>query len=472
MEETRTREQWGSKLGFVLAAAGSAIGLGNIWKFPYITGENGGSAFIIVYLIAIALVGFPVMLSEFLIGRKAQKDAVNSFKTLAPNKPWFFTGYMGVAAAFMILSFYGVVAGWTMTYTWEAISGSLLSLNASEFPDHFGALVTAPLKPILWQVAFMVLTVAIVLGGVKKGIERWSKILMPLLLVLLLIVVGRSVTLDGASAGIEYLLKPDFSLLTPTSFLVALGHAFFSLSLGMGTMITYGSYLSKKENLPSAAVNVSIADTLIALLAGFAIFPAVFALGMDAGAGPGLLFMTLPAVFQQLPLGTFFAIIFFGLVVIAALTSAISILEVPVAFFSEKFKWTRTKATVIIGAAITLVGMATSLSMGPWSGFTLFGKNFFDQLDWLSSYILLPLGGLFILLFVGFGMKLKDAFEAADFSLTSKFGKTWMFVLRFVAPALVMLVFLNSLGIAGALTAAIIWGIILLFLYLVGVIGD
>ncbi len=472
MGETKKREQWGSKLGFILAASGSAIGLGNIWKFPYITGQNGGSAFIIIYLIAIAIVGFPVMLSEFLIGRKTQKDAVNSFKALSPEKPWFFTGYMGVAAAFMILSFYGVVAGWTMTYTWEAVSGNLLSLDASQFPDHFGALIGDPVKPILWQVAFMVLTVAIVLGGVKKGIERWSKILMPLLLILLLIVMFRSITLEGASAGIDFLLKPDFSALTPTSFLVALGHAFFSLSLGMGTMITYGSYLSKDEKLPSAAISVSVADTVIALIAGFAIFPAVFALGMEAGAGPGLLFMTLPGVFQQLPLGTFFATIFFGLVVIAALTSAISILEVPVAFFTEKYNWTRTKATIILGFVITLVGMAASLSMGPWGGFTIAGKNIFDQLDWVSANILLPLGGLFILLFVGFGMKLKEAFEAADFSLDSKFGKTWMFTLRFVAPGFVLLVFLNALGVTGALTAAIIWSITLVFLYLLGVIGD
>lgn len=447
MEETKKRDQFGSRIGFILAAAGSAIGLGNIWKFPYITGENGGSAFIIVYLIAIALVGFPVMLSEFLIGRKAQKDAVNSFKTLAPGKPWYFTGYMGVVAAFMILSFYGVVAGWTITYTWEAVSGSLLSMDASQYPDHFVELISSPLKPILYQILFMVLTIAIVLGGVKKGIEKWSKILMPLLLVLLLIVVARSVTLEGASAGIEFLLKPDFSALTATSFLVALGHAFFSLSLGMGTMITYGSYLSKKENLPMAAVNVSIADTAIALLAGFAIFPAVFAFGMEAGGGPGLLFMTLPAVFQQLPLGTFFATIFFALVVIAALTSAISILEVPVAFFTEKFKWSRAKATWFLGIVITLVGMVASLSYGPWGGFTIGGKVFFDQLDFVASYILLPLGGFFIALFVAWGMKRKEAFEAAGYEEKSSFGSFWIFTLKFIAPILIIIVFLNSIGI-------------------------
>lgn len=447
LEETKTREQWGSKIGFILAASGSAIGLGNIWKFPYITGENGGAAFIIVYLVAIALVGLPVMLSEFLIGRKAQKDAVNSFKTLAPGKPWYFVGYMGVAAAFMILSFYGVVAGWTLSYTLESISGALMNVAPDALPDHFVGFITGTYMPIIWQIIFMLLTIFIVLGGITKGIERWSKILMPILLLLIVIVIFRSVTLPGAGAGIEFLLKPDFSKLTATSFLIALGHAFFSLSLGMGTMITYGGYLSKKENLPSAALNVSIADTVIALLAGFAIFPAVFAFGMDAAGGPGLVFMTLPAIFQQLPMGSLFSTIFFALLAIAALTSAISILEVPVAFFSEKFKWSRKQTTWTIGIIITLVGMATSLSMGPWSGFTIAGKNFFDQLDFLASYILLPLGGFFIALFVGWGMKLKDAFAAADFTEAGILGKVWINVLKFVAPILIFLVFLNSIGV-------------------------
>jgi len=446
-EKEQKREQWGSKLGFILAASGSAIGLGNIWKFPYITGENGGAAFIIVYLFAIALVGLPVLLSEFLIGKKAQKDAIGSFKELAPGKPWYIAGYMGLASAFMILSFYGVVAGWALSYTFKAVTGQLAGVAPEQLENYFGGFITSTASPIFWQVIFMVLTILIVVGGIKKGIERWSKILMPILVFLILLVIIRSVTLPGAGAGIEFLLKPDFSKLSAASFLIALGHAFFTLSLGMGTMITYGGYLPKGTNLPSAALNVSIADTVIALLAGLAIFPAVFAFGMDAGAGPGLVFITLPAVFQQMPMGSLFATVFFALISIAALTSAISILEVPVAFFKEKFNWSRKKATWIIGGIITVVGVGASLSMGPWSGFTIAGKNFFDQLDWMSANILLPLGGLVIALFVGWGMKLKDALAAADFSENEVVGRIWVSVTKFIAPVLIMLVFLHSLGI-------------------------
>lgn len=453
LENVKQREQFGSKLGFILAASGSAIGLGNIWKFPYITGENGGSAFIIIYLLAIALIGFPIMLSEFLIGRSTQKNAVESFKELAPGKYWHFIGYMGVAAAFMILSFYGVVAGWTLSYAYDAATGVLGSLAPSEMGDYFSGFISSPLEPILWQLLFMVFTVAIVLGGVSKGIERWSKILMPTLFILVLIIMIRSLTLPGAGAGVEFLLKPDFSKLTGTSFLIAIGHAFFSLSLGMGTMLTYSSYLPKDQKLPSAALNVSIMDTLIALLAGFMIFPAVFAFGMDPGQGPGLVFITLPAVFQQMPLGDLFAVLFFLLLAIAALTSAISILEVPVAFFSDKYKWSRTKTTLFIGTLIFLVGAAASLSYGPWGGFKIKGYVFFDQLDFVASYILLPLGGFFIALFVGFVLKNKKALELADFTESSIIGKYWFLVLKYIAPILIFVVFLNSTGLLQKLKA-------------------
>lgn len=447
MSLEKTREQWGSKLGFILAASGSAVGLGNIWKFPYITGENGGAAFIIVYLIAIALVGFPIMLAEFTIGRKAQKNAVNSFKELAPGTPWFFTGYMGVASAFMILSFYGVVAGWTLSYIVESISGKLMAISPGALEDHFTGFISNNYTPIIWQTAFMLLTIFIVLGGIAKGIEKWNKILMPTLVVLLVVVAIRSISLPGAGAGIEFLLTPDFSKLNATSLLVALGHAFFSLSLGMGTMITFSSYLPKSTKLPNAAFNVTLADTLIALLAGFAIFPAVFAFNMDPAAGPGLVFITLPAVFQQLPFGQFFSILFFALLAIAALTSAISILEVPVAFFGDKFGWTRKKATWIVGALIYLVGIPASLSMGAWSGFTIGGLTIFDQLDFVASYVLLPLGGFFISLFIAFAMKSKVAIEAADLKEGSSSGKLWIGVLKYIAPILIFFVFLNSTGL-------------------------
>ena len=325
------RENFSGKLGIIAAAAGSAIGLGNIWKFPYITGVYGGSAFILVYLFCIALIGIPVMLSEFIVGRNAQKNAVGSFKKIAPGTPWFFTGFIGVIAAYVILSFYGIVAGWTLQYVFLAITNQFSGLTPDQIGGNFGAFISKPGLPIFWQVIFMAVTASVVIGGVKKGIERFSKILMPILLVIIIILVFRSVTLKGASKGLEFLLKPDFSKLTVPAILSALGHAFFSLSLGMGTMITYGSYIKKDENLGQTAIQVTIADTLIALLAGFAIFPAVFAFGIEPSAGPGLVFVTLPNVFNQMPFGAFFALLFFVLLAVAALTSSISILECVVA---------------------------------------------------------------------------------------------------------------------------------------------
>ncbi|WP_246944868.1 sodium-dependent transporter [Bacillus pinisoli] len=435
------REQWKTRSGFMLAAMGSAIGLGNIWKFPYITGENGGAAFIIVYLVCIALIGIPIMLAEFSIGRKTQKDAIGSFQELTPGKPWFVTGLFGVVAAFLILSFYGVVAGWALSYTTKAMNGELLSIPAEQMGDHFGGFIGTSLSPILWQLLFMFIVIVIVVKGIKEGIEKWNKILMPTLGVLLLILVIRSVTLPGAGDGISFLFSPDFSALSTEAVLVALGHAFFSLSLGMGTMITYGSYLPKNVNLPTASVGISLADTGFALFAGLAIFPAVFAFGMDPGAGPGLIFITLPAVFELMPFGQFFSVLFFLLISVAALTSAISILEVPVAYFIRKFGWTRQKATWILGTIIFLFGIPSSLSLGAWSGFTIFGLNFFDAVDFLASNILLPLGGLLTALFVGWALKPKQATEMADLS-ESTIGKLWIFALRFVAPVLIVFVLL------------------------------
>lgn len=273
----------------MLAAMGSAIGLGNIWKFPYITGENGGAAFIIVYLICIALIGLPIMLAEFAIGRKTQKDAISSFQELTPGKPWFITGIFGVIAAFLILSFYGVVAGWALSYTTKAISGSLVDIPADKMGDHFGGFISGSLAPVLWQLLFMALVIFIVVKGIREGIEKWNKILMPTLGVLLIILVIRSLTLPGSGEGLAFLFTPDFSALSAEAILVALGHAFFSLSLGMGTMITYASYVPKTMNLPTAATGIGLADTGFALVAGLAIFPAVFAFGLDPGAGPGLI---------------------------------------------------------------------------------------------------------------------------------------------------------------------------------------
>lgn len=455
MEAKREQERDGfsSKMGIISAAAGSAIGLGNIWKFPYITGQNGGAAFIFVYLICIAIIGLPVMLSEFIIGRRGQRNAIGSFKELSSESYWFLTGWMGVIASFVILAFYGVVAGWTLNYVVFAATNKFAAFSPDEIGAVFGSFITHPWKPIIYQLVFMVLTAGIVLGGIKDGIEKYSKVLMPLLLLIIVILVIRSVTLPNASKGIEFLLAPDFSKLNGDTVLSALGHAFFSLSLGAGTMITYGSYISRKENLVTTAIQVTIADTLIALLAGFAIFPAVFAFGIEPGAGPGLVFITLPNVFNQMPGGYFFSLLFFTLLSVAALTSSISVLEVVVAYFSEDLKISRTKATIIATIAISILGVACSLSMGPWADFHLptlaGGKGVFDFLDWWSANIFLPVSGLLISLFVGWKIKRNDL--ADEISNSGAIATPWLGVFlaatKVIAPIAISIVFLYNLGI-------------------------
>ena len=449
------RDGFTSKLGIIAAAAGSAIGLGNIWKFPYITGIYGGAAFILVYLVCIAMIGLPVMLSEFLIGRKAQKNAIGSFKALAPGTPWFLTGWSGFLAAFSILSFYGVVAGWALDYIFKAITGAYVGMAPDAIGGLFGALISNPVSTVAWQVVFMILTGAVVLGGVKDGIERYAKILMPLLLVIIIILDIRAVTLPGAGEGVAFLFKPNWGALSAEAVLVALGHAFFSLSLGMGTMITYGSYIGKKENLGTTALQVTIADTVIALLAGLAIFPAVFAFGVEPAAGPGLVFITLPNIFNQMAGGMICGVLFFVLLSVAALTSSISILEVVVAYFAEEMKMSRLKATVIATTAITIVGVLAGLSYtSVLGGFTLplpgFGQLvIFDWLDMISANYFLPLGGLFISLFVGWSMKKEDV--TAEVSNEGKLNVAYMNLFlvfsRFVAPIAIAIVFLNGIGI-------------------------
>lgn len=456
MENNQVRDSFSSKFGILAAAAGSAIGLGNIWKFPYITGENGGAAFIIVYLLCIAIIGLPVMLSEFLIGRRAQKNAVGSFMTLKPGTPWFLTGWMGLLSALFILSFYGVVAGWTMNYMFWSITGKLAGATPEVIGNTFGGFITNATQPLIWQVLFMAATALIVWGGIKDGIERYSKILMPMLLVIILIIDVRAMTLPGSGAGVEFLISPKFGDLSIQGVLVALGHAFFSLSLGMGTMITYGSYIGKKENLGTMALQVTIADTAIALLAGFAIFPAVFAFGIEPSAGPGLVFVTLPNVFNQMPGGYIFSILFFFLLFVAALTSSISILEVVVAYFAEELKMKRHVAILVSTIGITLSGVLCSLSMSPdsfvsaWQ-FPTFGgmKNFFDTLDWWSANMFLPLGGLFISLFVGYAMKKEDVKEEVTNggTLSAPWVDMYIFVSKTIAPVAIFFVFLYSLGV-------------------------
>ena len=443
------RDSFTGRIGIIAAVAGSAVGLGNIWKFPYITGVYGGGAFVLVYLICIAIIGLPVMLSEFTIGRKAQRNAVGSFKKLAPGKPWFLTGVMGIAAAFMILAFYGVVAGWTLEYLGKAVINSFAGKNPADLEGMFGGFISQIIRPIFWQFVFMGLTCWIVLAGIKGGIEKASKILMPVLLLIIVILDIRAITLPGAGEGLSFLFKPDFSKLSAEGVLSALGHAFFSLSLGMGTLITYSSYMGKNENLGSMAIQCTVADTGIALLAGIAIFPAVFAFGIEPGAGPGLVFITLPNVFQQMPGGYIFSLLFFLLLAVAALTSSISILEVVVAYFSEELKIARRNATIMATIAITIVGIPCSLSMGAMSKVQFLGKTFFDWLDYIAANILLPIGGLLIVAFVGWYLGYDKTKEEItnEGKLKAAYLPLFLFLAKFIAPLVIAIVFLHGLGL-------------------------
>ncbi|NQV13880.1 sodium-dependent transporter [bacterium] len=450
---TPNREAWGSRFGFILAAAGSAVGLGNIWKFPYIAGENGGAAFIFVYLVCIAIIGFPVLISEILIGRTTQRNPVGAFAALTHSKFWISVGFLGVVAGFMILSFYSVIGGWTIGYVVETLRGSLSNFQS---PDEagvlFGKLSGSPTWSLSYHAIFFALTMFIVIRGVEGGIERSSKIMMPVLVSILVILMIRGVTLDGASKGLAFLWVPDWSKITGQAILIALGHAFFTLSLGMGAMLTYGSYMGKRDNVVSASAQIVFLDTLIALMAGVAIFTAVFASGLDPAAGPGLIFQTLPAVFASMTGGVYFSFLFFLLLAIAALTSGISLLEVVVAYFVDERGWDRKGAVLIFGGTIFLIGVPSALSFNLMADVKIFDKTFFDIVDFLASNILLPFGGLMIAIFVGWiwsttavRAAVKEGAEQL-FDNYPWFERVWFIFLKFVAPILITLVLLNSLG--------------------------
>jgi len=440
------RDSFGSKFGVIAATAGSAVGLGNIWRFPYVAGESGGGAFVLIYLSFIFIIGVPVMLSEFTIGRRANLNTVGAFKKLAPGKPWYLIGIMGLVAAFFILAFYSTIAGWTLEYIVKAFSNGFENQDTTIIFESFKS---STFRPLLWQFVFMILTAWIVFSGVKDGIEKYTKILMPLLFVLIVVMCIRAVTLPGATKGLEFLFKPDFSKITWGVVLEALGQAAFSLSIGMGALITYGSYIRKDNNLSVTAVQVSIADTLIAILAGVMIFPAVFALGMDPQAGPGLVFQVLPELFMKMPGGYIFSIIFFVLLAVAALTSTVSLLEVVVAFASEELKITRKKATIIGAISIWLVGIITTLSFSNLNDVKLFDKTIFDLLEYIAANILLPVGALFIVIFLGWflGKKVVADELSNQGAIKMKFFGLFMFIIKFIAPIAITLVFLNSIGL-------------------------
>lgn len=447
--EILNRDSFGSKIGIIAAAAGSALGLGNIWRFPYIAGENGGAAFLLVYLLFVFIIGMPVMLSEFLIGRSAQRNPIGAYKRLAPNTKWPLVGYFGLIAAFLILAFYSTVAGWTLEYLYQAISQGFKGKNGEQLNELFVSFHTSGFRPLIWQAVFMFMTAFIVFNGIKNGIEKYTKILMPALLVLIIGLGIRSVTLTGASEGLSFLFKPDFSKLNADSFLQALGQAFFSLSLGMGTMITYGSYISKKDRLPGITFSVTMSDFAISILAGIAIFPAVFAFGIAPESGPGLVFITLPMIFEQIPGGYFFSIIFFVLLSIAALTSTISLLEVAVAYFSEELNISRKKATIIAAISINILGALCTLSQGPLSSLQLMEHNLFDVFDFVSANVMLPLGGFLLVIFLGWKLKKQIIVDEITNNNSFKFRllPVFMFIIRYIAPVAIGIVFLNGLGI-------------------------
>jgi neurotransmitter:Na+ symporter, NSS family len=443
------RDSFGSKIGIIAAAAGSAIGLGNIWRFPYVTGQNGGAAFLVLYIAFILIIGVPVMLSELSIGRRAQRNAFGSFKFLKPGQPWYLVGLMGIAAAFFILAFYSTIAGWTLEYIYRALINDFSGRSANDLGEMFTSFQQSTYMPLIWQLVFMFFTGFVVFKGIKNGIEKYTKILMPLLLLLIFVICIRSITLPGAVKGLEFLFKPDFSKLNPNVVLMALGQAFFSLSIGMGTLITYGSYIQKNDNLGNTAFAVTAADTFIAILAGIAIFPAVFAFGINPSEGVGLVFITLPNIFQAMPGGYFWALAFFILLGIAALTSTISVLEVVVAYFSEEMNISRKKATLMGAVSISLLGAFCTLSQGPLKGLGLFGMDLFDNLEYTSANILLPLGGFFIVIFVGWFMGKSVVVDEITNSntLSGRLLGIFFVIVRVIAPIAIAIVFLNGVGL-------------------------
>jgi NSS family neurotransmitter:Na+ symporter len=448
------RGLWSSRFAFILAATGSAVGLGNIWKFPYVTGENGGGAFVLVYLLCIAAIGLPIMMAEVLIGRRGGRSPVNSLKAIAGhdrlNPAWRMVGAVGVIAGFLILSFYSVIGGWAVSYVGTAASGQLTGQSADAIGAIFSDLLANPVTLLMWHTLFMALVMFVVAKGVRAGLERAVTILMPALFLLLLTVVGYAMTTGEFGRAVTFLFQPDFSKLTTSGVLVALGHAFFTLSLGMAVMMAYGSYLPKGISIAKTSIAVCVIDTAVALLAGLAIFPIVFANGLEPGAGPGLIFQTLPLAFGQMPMGSLFGTLFFLLLIFAAWTSGISLLEPIVEWLEEQKSMNRTRSTLAAGFVCWLLGIASILSLNLWSGFAplgwigmLEGKTIFDLLDFFTANILLPLGGLLVAVFAGWVMS-REAMEK-ELALSKPMFRLWYITVRYITPVAVGAVFIYNL---------------------------
>lgn len=448
------RGNFGSKLGIILATAGSAVGLGNVWRFPFMAGHNGGAAFIIIYFGCIILLGIPGMVSEFIIGRHSQANAARAYHHISGGRgQWRLVGYLGILTSTIILGFYAVVAGWCLQYLFASLAGQL-SGDANYVLDYFRSFSSHPLKPCLWAVAFILITHMVIVRGVQKGIERASKLLMPLLMVLLVTIVIASCSLPGAMAGVEFLLRPDFSAVSRSVMLEALGQAFFSLSLGTACLCTYASYFKRDTNLLRSASQIALLDTLIAILAGLMIFPAAFSVGVEPDSGPSLIFITLPNVFQQafasMPVvGYVIGVLFYALLVFAALTSTISMHEIGTAFFSEEFRLTRSKAAWILTIVCSLLAIGCSLSVGAVSEIALFGLPLLDFCDYITAQIMLPLGAFLTSLFVGWFVDqqlLRDEFTNGG-TVSTRFFRVYQFSVRFVVPLCIALIFLHQFGV-------------------------
>ncbi|MDH5300340.1 MAG: sodium-dependent transporter [Gammaproteobacteria bacterium] len=442
--------EWSGRLAFILAATGSAVGLGNIWKFPYITGENGGGAFVLVYLLCVAAIGIPIMVAEIMLGRRGRSTPVNTMTRLAAeaggSSAWKWLGWMGMLAGFLILSFYSVIGGWALAYVPALGSGAFAGQDAAFVGDQFASLLGSPLTLLAWHTLFMVLTMAVVARGVRGGLEKAVYVLMPGLFVLMLILVGYAMSMGHFARAVEFLFTPDFSKITGTGILIAMGHSFFTLSLGMGAIMIYGSYLPKRVSIARTTFIIAIADTTVALLAGLAIFPIVFSNGLEPGAGPGLVFETLPLAFAHMPGGTIVGTLFFVLLVFAAWTSSISLIEPAVTWLVEKRGMTRIKACLFLGMSAWLLGVGTVLSFNEWSEIKLFGKTFFDSLDFLTTNILLPLGGLLIAIFAGWVLPRQICRDELEMKEQLGF-RIWLFLIRYVTPVAIFCVFLNVVGL-------------------------
>ena len=446
------RVNFGSKIGAILAAAGSAVGLGNIWRFPYEAGNHGGAAFILVYLACVFILGMPIMIAEFTVGRRAKASTGKAFGILAPGTQWKWLGRLGVLSGLLILGYYSVVAGWTLEYIITSLSNGFAGKGPEDYVAIFQNFSQDPVRPIVWCLVFLFLTHFVIVKGVKDGIEKSSKVLMPVLFILILVLAVCSMSLPDASKGLEFLLKPDFSKVNADVFLGAMGQAFFSLSLGMGCLSTYASYFGSDTQMGKTALSVGVIDTMVAILAGLIIFPAAFSVGIQPDAGPSLIFITLPNVFQQafggVPfLAMIFSLMFYVLLALAALTSTISLHEVVTAYLNEQFGMSRGRAAVWVTGFCVVTGVLSSLSLGAWDD-KFFGLSFFDLLDFVTAKLMLPLSGLLVSLFVGWYLKRSLSYEElTNYGLQkAPYFPIYMFILRYLAPIAIVLIFVNELG--------------------------